>query len=179
MASSTWGVLSWCRWALSETLASFNRRSRGEAEQSLLECCGSQAWATAVAAGRPYADLPALMEAADVVWAKLKPHDWLEAFTAHPRIGERGGRSPASSNREQQAIMSAPREVLGLMVEGNRLYEERFGHVFLISAAGRSAEDVLAALRERIGNDPKVELKVAAEEQRKITRLRLKSMLSS
>ena len=75
--------------------------------------------------------------------------------------------------------MSASEEVLALVAEGNRLYEERFGHVFLISAAGRSAEDVLAALRERIENDPKVELNVAAEEQRKITRLRLKSMLSS
>jgi OHCU decarboxylase len=119
------------------------------------------------------------MEAGDVVWAKLKPHDWLEAFAAHPRIGEGGGRSPASSNREQQGIMSARGEVLGLLADENRLYEERFGHVFLISAAGRSAEDVLAAMRERMGNDPKAELKVAAEEQRKITRLRLKSMLSS
>jgi OHCU decarboxylase len=75
--------------------------------------------------------------------------------------------------------MTAREETLAVLAEGNRLYEERFGHVFLISAAGRSAEDVVAAIRQRIENDPATELQVAAEEQRKITRLRLKSMLSS
>ena len=173
------GVSSWCLWGLSETLASFNRLSRGGAEQRLLACCGSRAWASRVAAGRPYASVAALVETGDTIWGELKPSDWLEAFGAHPRIGERGGHSPASSNREQKGIMSAREEVLALVAEGNRLYEERFGHVFLISAAGRSAEDVLAALRQRIENDPASELHVAAEEQRKITRLRLKSMLSS
>ena len=119
------------------------------------------------------------MEAADVEWAGLRPADWLEAFTAHPRIGETGGRAPASSNREQKGVMTAREETLAVLAEGNRLYEERFGHVFLISAAGRSAEDVVAAIRQRIENDPATELQVAAEEQRKITHLRLKSMLSS
>jgi OHCU decarboxylase len=119
------------------------------------------------------------MQAADSVWAQLSPSDWLEAFSAHPRIGETGGRSPASSNREQKTVTSAKEDTLAVLAEGNRLYEERFGHVFLISAAGRSAQDVLAALRQRIENDPATELNVAAEEQRKITRLRLKSMLSS
>jgi len=119
------------------------------------------------------------METADAESARLKASDWLEAFEAHPRIGEMGGRSPASSNREQKGVMSARDETLAVLAEGNRLYEERFGHVFLISAAGRSAEDVVAALRQRIENDPATELQVAAEEQRKITRIRLKSMLSS
>ena len=119
------------------------------------------------------------MEAADVEWAGLKAPDWLEAFTAHPRVGESGGRAPAASNREQKGVMTAREETLAVLAEGNRLYEERFGHVFLISAAGRSAEDVVAAIRQRIENDPATELQVAAEEQRKITRLRLKSMLSS
>jgi len=82
---------------LSETLASFNRLSRGEAERRLLACCGSRAWAAKVAAGRPYASVPALIETADVEWEKLKASDWLEAFTAHPRIGERGGRAPAAA----------------------------------------------------------------------------------
>ncbi|HEY8798472.1 MAG TPA: 2-oxo-4-hydroxy-4-carboxy-5-ureidoimidazoline decarboxylase [Candidatus Dormibacteraeota bacterium] len=164
---------------MSETLASFNRLSRAEAERRLLACCGSRAWASAVAAGRPYASMPALMETADAELAKLKASDWLEAFAAHPRIGERGGRAPASSNREQKGVMSAREETLAVLAEGNRLYEERFGHVFLISAAGRSAEDIVAALRQRIENDPATELQVAAEEHRKMTCLRLKSMLSS
>jgi len=164
---------------LTETLASFNRLSRAEAERRLLACCGSRSWASAVAAGRPYAGVAAVMETADVELAKLKRSDWLEAFKAHPRIGERGGRAPAASNREQQGVMGARDETLAVLAEGNRLYEERFGHVFLISAAGRNAEDVVAALRRRIENDPATELNLAAEEQRKITRLRLKSMLSS
>lgn len=132
-----------------------------------------------MAAGRPYASVAAVMQAADTVLDNVAPSDWLEAFEAHPRIGERGGRSPASSNREQQGVMGAKDETLAVLAEGNRLYEERFGHVFLIAAAGRSAEDVVAALRQRIENDPATELNVAAEEQRKITRMRLKSMLSS
>jgi OHCU decarboxylase len=164
---------------LTDTLASFNRLSQREAERRLLACCGSRAWASAVASRRPFADLASLMATADVEWANLKPSDWLEAFGAHPRIGESGGGSPASSNREQKGVMSAREETLALLAEGNRLYEERFRHVFLISAAGRSAEDVVVALRLRIENDPATELNVAAEEQRKITRLRLKSMLGS
>jgi OHCU decarboxylase len=164
---------------LSETLASFNRLPRDEAERRLLACCGSRAWASGVAARRPYADLPALIQEADTVWAKLAQSDWLEAFEAHPRIGESGGHSPGSSEKEQSRIMAAREETLTVLAEENRRYETRFGHVFLISAAGRSAADVLAALRQRIDNDPATELKVAAEEQRKITRLRLESMLSS
>jgi OHCU decarboxylase len=120
-----------------------------------------------------------VIQAADDAWARLSHADWLEAFEAHPRIGEGGGRSPASSSREQRGIMSAKEETLAVLAEGNRLYEERFGHVFLISAAGRSAQDVLTSLRLRIENDPATELDLAAEEQRKITQLRLKSMLSS
>lgn len=164
---------------MSDTLASFNRLSRGEAERRLLTCCGSRAWASRVAAGRPYASVAGVILAADDIWAQLSHSDWLEAFGAHPRIGESGGRSPAASSREQKGVMSANEETRALLAEGNRLYEERFGHVFLISAAGRSAQDVLAALRQRFENDPATELDLAAEEQRKITQLRLKSMLSA
>jgi OHCU decarboxylase len=164
---------------LNETLDSFNRLPLDEAERRLLACCGSRAWASSVAAGRPYAEIGALMQAADTVWTQLAPSDWLEAFAAHPRIGERGGHAPDSSDREQGGIMGAADKTLAELADENRRYEARFGHVFLISAAGRSAADVLAALRQRMVDDPERELKVAAEEQRKITRLRLESMLSS
>jgi OHCU decarboxylase len=163
---------------LSEKLEWFNDLPRDEAERQLLTCCGSPAWASRVAAGRPYSDLPALMSAADSIWAALAPADWLEAFDAHPRIGESGGHSPGSSRKEQSRVMSSPAGTLATMAEENRRYEARFGHVFLISAAGRSAEEVLAALHTRINNDPETELGVAAEEQRKITRLRLDGMLN-
>jgi OHCU decarboxylase len=117
------------------------------------------------------------MKAADEVWTQLSPADWLEAFAAHPRLGDSGGHSPDSSQKEQSRIMDAPDQTLALLAAENRRYEARFGHVFLISAAGRTAEDVLAALRERLDNDSMTEVNVAAEEQRRITRLRLERML--
>jgi OHCU decarboxylase len=162
---------------LSESLARFNALPREEAELCLLGCCGSRAWASAIAARRPYADLPDVMETGDAVWNRLAPSDWLEAFAAHPRLGESGGQAPGSSQKEQSRIIGAGDGTLDLLAEANRRYEARFGRVFLISAAGRDAADVLSALRLRMSNDPETELNVAAEEQRKITRLRLGSML--
>jgi OHCU decarboxylase len=169
---------SWCRWGLSETLAMFNGLQTDEAELRLLACCGSRVWAANVAARRPYADIPALMKAADEVWIQLSSSDWLEAFAAHPRLGQSGGHSPDSSQKEQSRIMSAADATLAALAEENRRYEARFGHVFLISAAGRTAENVLAALRHRLDNDSATELDLASEEQRKITTLRLERMLN-
>jgi OHCU decarboxylase len=117
------------------------------------------------------------LEAADDVWSSLQPNDWLEAFAAHPRLGETGGHVPDRSRSEQGRIMGAAEEALTELAEQNRLYEARFGHVFLFAAAGKSAAEVLAALRERMSNDPATELRVAADQQRRITRLRLESML--
>jgi OHCU decarboxylase len=117
------------------------------------------------------------METADDVWSGLGPSDWLEAFAAHPRLGGSGGRAPDSSQREQSQVMAAGGKTLSDLAEENRRYEARFGHIFLFSAAGHSAGEVLAALRQRMHNDPQKEVEVAAEEQRKITRLRLESML--
>jgi len=172
-----WRDSSWCRWGLSEILAWFNDLPRDEAEALLHACCGSRQWVAGVAARRPYADIPALMKAADGVWSQLAPSDWLEAFAAHPRIGESGGHSPDSSLQEQSRIMRGGDETVAVLADENRRYEARFGHVFLISASGRTAADVLDALRQRMLNDPVTEVRVAAEEQRKITRLRLERML--
>ena len=131
---------------MSETLASFNDLPADEAERRLLACCGSRAWASAVAAQRPYADLSTLMETSDSVWAELTPSGWSEAFAAHPRLGERGGRAPDSSEKEQGRLMGAEDETLAALAEENRRYEARFGHVFLMSAAGHSATDVLTVV---------------------------------
>jgi OHCU decarboxylase len=163
---------------LNDGLAWFNSLPDEEARTRLLVCNGSRAWAKAIAARRPYADVDALMTAADSVWSELKPSDWLEAFAAHPRLGESGGHAPDTSQKEQSRIMDAGNQTLAALAAENRRYETRFGHVFLISAAGRTAPDVLAILRQRIDNDPATELHVAAEEQRKITRLRLEGLLS-
>jgi allantoicase len=149
------------------------------AEAELLACCASRAWAAGIAAARPFADAEALAASADEVWASLGPDDWLEAFAAHPRIGDRLAAAPGASawsTQEQAGVAGADPAVLAELVEGNRAYEERFGHVFLVCATGQSAAAMLAALRERLGNDRASELRVAAEEQRKITRLRLEKL---
>lgn len=149
-----------------------------EAARQLLGSFASRTWAERVAAGRPYGDLAELFNGCESAWKELAPAEWLAAFAAHPRIGERGGHAPESSEREQSAVGSAPAEMIAAIAQANPRYEARFGHVFLISASGRTAGEVLAALRQRMRNDPATELAVAADEHRKITRLRLEQMLN-
>jgi OHCU decarboxylase len=158
-------------------LERFNQLSDEEAAAQLLAVCHSRRWAKEVAAGRPYADLAALQRAADEVWLGLGPEDWLEAFAAHPRIGQAGGAS-ADWSRQEQAGVGGASDVQERLARGNADYEARFGHVFLISAAGRDATEILAALTDRLGNDPATELRVAAEEHRRITRLRLERLMA-
>jgi OHCU decarboxylase len=161
-----------------DRLTWFNALPADEAVEVLLGVCHSRRWATEVAAGRPFADVGSVLERADQTWMALESRDWLEALAAHPRIGERGGRSAESSAREQVGVALAQADVQEAIVAGNADYEARFGHIFLISAEGRSAEEILANLRSRLPNDPSVELRVAAEEHRRITRLRLQRLLS-
>jgi len=132
-----------------------------------------------VAAGWPYANLEALLDAAERAWAELEPPDWAEALQGHPRIGEGGGSAPAASEDEQRGVREAGADVLEQLAEANRRYEARFGHVFLIAAAGKGPDEILAALRRRMGNDPVTEAQVAAAEHRKIARMRLERMLTA
>jgi OHCU decarboxylase len=162
----------------------FNGLPSEQAAGELLAVCHSPRWAGQVAAGRPYPDLAALQQAADETWMALGPDDWLEAFAAHPRIGQGwspggsgGGGSPAWSRQEQSGVGGAGQEVTDALARGNAEYEARFGHVFLIAAAGRSADEILAQLQARLGNDPATELRVAAGEHRRITRLRLEKLM--
>lgn len=163
--------------ASNDGLDRFNGLSRDEAERRLYSCFANHGWAERVAEKGPYEDVSALLASAESAWAGLSPRDWFDAFAAHPRIGERGGHSPAASEREQERVRQGSRETLAALASENRLYEERFGHVFLIAASGRTAGEILEALRRRMTNDPDVELEVAAAEYRKITRLRLEELL--
>ena len=135
-------------------------------EEQLYGCLASRRWARAVAAG---ADPDEAMDG-------LTDDEWLEAMKAHPRIGERGG---AESTREQSRAMEAPPETLTELAAENRRYEEKFGHVFLIFASRRSAQEILAELRRRMDNDPAAELQEAKRELRKIAHLRLSRLVSA
>jgi OHCU decarboxylase len=161
-------------------LVALNRASRDDAVLALLACCASAEWAAAMADRRPYADGAALLTAASDEWWIRGEDDWLEAFAAHPRIGEgRPGddRHSTWSRAEQSGVADADAATLAELAECNREYEARFGYGFLICATGMSAAAMLAECRRRFDNDPDREFLDAAAEQEKITALRLKKLL--
>jgi len=145
------------------------------AEALLLTCCGSNDWAQAVAEARPFHTFDELVATADRVWWSLDRLDWLEAFAAHPEIGDTGGTgwSRAEQIGAEQATANTRDEIHRL----NEEYASRFGHIFIICATGMTGAEMLAALKARLGNDPETELRIAAEEQRQITHLRLAKLV--
>jgi 2-oxo-4-hydroxy-4-carboxy-5-ureidoimidazoline decarboxylase len=150
------------------------------ARDALDRCCGARRWVEAMLAARPFASDQALYETAERAWWTLRPADWLEAFGRHPRIGARGEASTdAVARREQAGMDGADAATRRAVDEGNRAYEQRFGHVFLICATGRSAEEMRRELERRLTNDAAAELGVTAAEQAKITRLRLERLAAS
>ncbi len=142
---------------------------------ALLRCCGSSRWAQEMADARPFASVDAMAEAADAVWRGLDPTDWLEAFAAHPRIGEAGGSAGNWSSEEQSGVADSWRPRFEAR---NRDYEARFGHIFIVCATGKRGDEMLQILERRMGNEAPDELRAAAEEQRKITRIRLARLLT-
>lgn len=156
------------------TLKELNALTPEAAAQELERCCGSQRWAAEMAARRPFSSPDQLFGAAEEIWWSLDGADWLEAFSHHPRIGER---ADGWAKQEQKGAGGASRETLDALAELNREYEERFGFVFLIFATGKTADEMLAELRRRLDSARGAELNVAAGEQAKITRLRLEKLL--
>ena len=163
-------------------LTEWNALSPDAAATAILPCCGSRAWAQAMAERRPILGAEQLIQSAGEVWRGLRDEDWQEAFRSHPRIGERHApasataRSSAWSGEEQNSA-AAPGYTEQL-ASANLRYEQRFGRTFLICATGRTAPEILAELEQRLGNDARTELHRAAEEQRRITELRLRRWLA-
>jgi len=145
------------------------------------KCCGCDAWVEGMVRERPFRTDRHVFESADTVWHALAKKDWLEAFSAHPRIGERPGANHAStaswSQSEQSGMDTAAASVTEAIAEGNRAYEKKFGHVFLICATGKTADEMLASLRERLTHDAETEVRIAAREHALITRIRLKKLV--
>ena len=162
-------------------MAEFNALPAGAAERELAPCNAAPRFAREVAAGRPYRSAADLADAAATVAAGL---DWDEvtvALAAHPRIGERAAgdsAEAASSRREQSAVTVAGDGTRQALAAGNRAYEQRFGHVFLIRAAGRGPDEVLAELTRRLGNDPAAERAETTAQLAEITRLRVERMVT-
>jgi 2-oxo-4-hydroxy-4-carboxy-5-ureidoimidazoline decarboxylase len=150
-----------------------------DARQLLLGCCGSRRWVERMMALRPYGSSSGALALARAEWFRLGPDDWHEAFSHHPRIGDRDGLrnrfapTRVLSEREQAGVDHASGETLDALLEANREYEARFGYIFIVCATGRSAAAMLAILRARLGNEPEVEIGIAAEEHARICELRL------
>ena len=167
---------------MNAALTRWNRLPRKEAENEILPCCGSNVWAAQVAIRRPLANEAALLALSDEIWCRLSETDWLQAFRSHPRIGESvtqasTDKSAAWPAQEQQKVADASDAVKIALAEGNREYERRFQHIFIVCATGKTAPEILAILRRRLRNDAVTELREAAEQQRLITQIRLKKWL--
>jgi allantoicase len=160
-----------------------NAKLEKEAEAALLDCCGARHWAQEMVKARPFVSASQMFETAERIWMGLRRDDWLEAFRHHPKIGRKkaaarqSGKARQWSKGEQAAAQKAPAKILAELGKANREYEKRFGFIFIICAAGKSSEEILASLKQRMANDAETELRVAAEEQSKITRLRLEKLI--
>lgn len=155
----------------------FNGLPPAAAQEALLACCASPGWAARVADHRPYPTSADLVVAGVAAFDELTWPDLAAVLAAHPRIGERPSGDSADaawSRREQSGVQGADTE----LAEANRAYEERFGHLFLIFASGKSAGEILAAARGRLGNDEETERRVVRGELRKIVELRLERLVT-
>ena len=148
-----------------------------ELAQLLHACCGSSRWVKTVAATRPWTSLAELRAAGDEAARALTRDDWLEAFRAHPRIGEKK-QGDAWATGEQARVKDADAAVRQQLSEANRAYEAKFGHIYIVCATGKSAEEMLAICEDRLTNDAATELARAADEQKKITNLRLEKLVN-
>ena len=170
---------------MSEELKKLNSASVETAESEFLNCCGSRSWAREMTAARPFESAEELLNRAARIWENLDAADWLEAFAAHPKIGEKkaGAKDSARfaewSRSEQSGASAADASTLDELAEANRLYERKFGFIFIVCATGKSALEMLEICRRRLGNDAEAELQIAADEQRKITEIRLRKLLKS
>jgi len=160
------------------TLQAWNTAAPATALDAMIACCAARRWANAMVALRPIAGVLELSEAADRIWATMEESDWMEAFAAHPRIGDRKpahatAKSAAWSTQEQSSTNEAAEKVLAELAEGNALYEQRFGFTYIVCATGKSADEMLEILKRRLKSDRATELREAAEQQRQITQIRL------
>jgi 2-oxo-4-hydroxy-4-carboxy-5-ureidoimidazoline decarboxylase len=152
--------------------------------EALLKCSGSRVWCEEMSRLRPFSGEEDFVEKSRRAWEKLSIEDWLDAFRSHPKIGDvenlrkRFSSTAAWASAEQSGVSSASEETLKGLAEGNARYEDRFGHIFIVCASGKTAEEMLSILNGRLGNERRVELGIAIGEHQKITQLRIEKLQS-
>jgi len=166
------------------TLHELNILPKEQLIEELSKCCGSSAWVNKMLAFFPADDLVELLEDAEEQWYTCSEEDWKEAFEHHPKIGDteslkkKFASTAQWASDEQSAANNASQQTIEALAEGNRLYEKKFGYIFIVCATGKSAEEILTILQTRLQNNPEVEIEIAADEQNKITKLRLEKLLA-
>lgn len=163
------------------TLHDLNTLPKQQLTEELSKCCGSRAWVDKMLPFFPADDLVELLEDAEEQWWKCSEQDWKEAFAQHPKIGDREVLrqkfASGMEKKEQAGMDQASQAMLDSFADANRRYEEKFGYIFIVCATGRSAGEMLGDLQTRLQNSPEVEIEIAADEQNKITKLRLENLL--
>jgi 2-oxo-4-hydroxy-4-carboxy-5-ureidoimidazoline decarboxylase len=168
-----------------KVLAQWNSLDPATAAREALPCCGSRAWAVALASRRPITDEASLIEASTSIWLALPEEAWHEAFDSHPRIGQTHAQTHATeeslrwSAQEQRTTLFEDDTAKLALEEANHRYEQKFGRIFIVCATGKTSAEILAILDARMRNDQATELREAAEQQRQITQLRLHRWLES
>lgn len=167
------------------TLNELNQLDPQAAATCFQQCCVSEAWVQGMSQARPFSNEAALFAEASRIWAGLKKSDYLQAFEGHPKIGDvsslrtKYADTKALAASEQASLESANDATLIALAAGNQQYEARFGYIFIVCATGKSAGEMLALLKQRLSNNPETEIYLAAEEQNKITHIRLQKLLQS
>lgn len=165
------------------TLHELNTLTQPQLKQELLKCCGSSTWVKMMMTYFPADTMEELLEEADEIWYECSEDDWKEAFAHHPKIGDvesltkKFASTAQWASGEQSGVNVASKETIEALAEGNKKYEEKFGYIFIVCATGKSAAEMLAVLQSRLSNEPEDEIKMAAEEQNKITKLRLQKLV--
>ncbi len=160
----------------------FNSLQEQEARELLASCCVAERWIEGVLSRRPFTDSADLRDTADAVWSTMGEAELLEAFEGHPKIGDvnslkkKYASTAGLAAHEQSSVGSASEDVIQRLADGNAAYEERFGFIFIVCATGKSAQEMCELLEARLHNERDEELRIAAEEQRKILQLRLEKL---
>lgn len=165
------------------TLDQLNSLPPWQAESHFRDCCAAECWVRGMANSRPYSSWEALLNTSDALWPTLTEADWLQAFEAHPKIGDidslrkKYASTEAMASGEQAGARQAPEQILQRLKAGNDAYLDKFGFIFIVCATGKSATEMLELLEQRLPNSRAEELENAAREQAKITELRLEKLL--
>ena len=165
------------------SIEKINMLNYEEVYKAFSDCCGSENWVNKMISSRPFKSKNETIEISDHIWNSISKNDWLEAFEHHPKIGdinslkEKYSSARKLAESEQAGVKDSSIDTLSELAEYNADYLKKFGYIFIVCATGKSADDMLLIIKERINNDPETEIKIAMKEQSKITKLRLEKIL--